>query len=165
MLNLPKRLLIDNKQIDQEFDTFEKLYFRFNKEHFPKESLIPTLAIRFPDFSVNREKFSYSTDVLIPNWIRYGIAYFIVKALPKNIEVSNTERIIDFKVVHDPIDKNHEYYSHQNQGFENYAHCEVQAFEDNSHITKKIPESVKKQFRMELRDQITIMINNSPNNK
>ena len=54
-------------------------------------------AIRFPDFSVNREEFSEPEDVLLHNYpdcLGWGIAAFRVKDLPLPVQTEkNTEYI------------------------------------------------------------------------
>ncbi|HEX8195925.1 MAG TPA: hypothetical protein VF571_07035 [Pyrinomonadaceae bacterium] len=157
MISIPDRLLINGREPYQEFEPEEPLYFRFSSEHFPDETRLPVAAIRFPDFSVNRGKESQPTDVLIPHWVEFGIAEFEVRAIPLPY-LSGDGRKFEFKVVHDPIDAKHPYYGAANQSFENYAHSEIRAFVGTEHQKKKIPEFIKKQFRLKMSDNTKIVV-------
>jgi len=56
--------------IDSDFAPDEQLYLRLNPTYFPKEYVaakqVPLNEVRFPDFSVNRGKYSQPEDVLKP---------------------------------------------------------------------------------------------------
>jgi len=157
MISIPERLLINGREPVQEFDPAEKLYFRFQVNYFSgSESRIPVAAIKFPDFSVNRELFSAPSDVLIPHWLKWGIVEIREGGVPKSLPVSQqgkaAARTVDFQTIHDPIGVEHEYFPQPTQQFENYAHCEIRAFESGERLTQDIPKSVKKLFRTKLSD-------------
>ena len=164
MISIPDRFLVNGRETDNVFAPDEHLFFRFNPTHFSDDMRLPVAAIRFPDFSVNREKFSQPSDVLVPKWIDWGIAQVKVESVPKALECEANKkmRTIFFRVEHDPIDKNHRAY--EKQMFENYAHSEIRAFENGKHLEKKLPESIKKRFRMMLSDatKIDVILNPAP---
>lgn len=156
MISIPDHFLVNGQQTIQEFEADESLYFRFSSKHFSDENRLPVAAIRFPDFSVNRGRFSRPIDVLFPNWIDWGIAEFKVSAIPSPLRSDDEkdEREFCFKAYHDPIDTTHPAYTEQQ--FENYAHTEIRAFLEGEHFTKDPPKSVKKKFRLKLSDATKI---------
>ncbi len=157
MIRIPDRFFVNGRLPVEHFEPDELLYFRFSSIHFTDESRLPVAAIKFPDFSVNRGKFSQPTDVLIPHWEGWGIAEFEVQAIPLTLN-SGDGREFEFKVKHDPIDDKHPYYTQPNQQFENYAHSEVRVFENGEHLKRKLTDSVKKQFRMKMSDKTKIVV-------
>ncbi len=151
LVTIPERFLCAGRSPKQEFDPEEALYLRYSSEHFKGESL-PTMAVKAPAFSVNRQLFSRPSDVLIPNWLNFGIAEFKVKDIPNGLIPD-----ISFKPVHDPIDRNHPDFNHM--GFENYAHTEVRMFKGSNDLGKnKIPDSLKKKFRTYFRSKLKLNI-------
>ncbi len=165
MINIPSYFLADGRGPDLIFEQDELLFFRFNKKHYPsKGERLPSLAIRFPDCSVNREKYSQPSDVLIPfpAWIHYGIAQFPVKTIPPYLLTNDEARRIEFAPKHDPIDENHEIFDPEIG--DNYAHCELRAFENENHLKKEndIPRLLRKTFRIKIMEGTEIRIGDAP---
>ena len=144
--HIPERLLKGNRQPEQRFAPDERLFHRFNKMMKENKHLYPS-SIRFPDFSVNREKLSLPEDVLLheyPKYLKWGIVSFKVKDIPEPIAADNRTEY-EFKVVHDPIDFN-------------YAHSEVRTYKNGSYSQNmKISKLVKKAFRYKLSERLSII--------
>lgn len=166
MIEIPPRFSVDNRPLNNKFEDDELLFMRFVSDDVDPAfgNRLPVGAIKFPDFSVNRGLYSQPTDVLIPNWIKHGIAELMVKNIPQPIlsgnEKDKNRKTYEFKVEHDPIDINHPYYS--KQGFENYAHSEIRVYKDGTHQKTedkaKIPPTVKKLFRTYISDSASLVI-------
>lgn len=163
MIKVPQRFLVNNRPPDQHFEENESLYLRFSASDFDTKysDRLPVAAIKFPDVSVNREKYSQPSDVLIPHWINHGIAEIKVKDIPKSLMSGNENdknaQEYEFKVEHDPIGADHPYYPKQE--FENYAHSEIRAFKDGIHQKNgevNIPKSINKKFRIYMSDKLAI---------
>jgi len=139
----PERMYKDDRPIDQFFDKEELLYNRCLSDHIRGNSLLPS-AIKFPDWSVNRSKYSDPEDVLFPKFFDWGIAQFTVGDVPDSL-TSPGEIIYNFKVDHDPVE-------------DNYAHSEIRTYKEEIH--KKdldVNNTVKKKFRQILAEK-TIVI-------
>lgn len=154
MVNIPQRLCINGRKRDDEFEQNEVLYLRFKKTHFDSSSRFPILAVRFPDCSVNRSKYSEPEDVLLPNWLDYGIAQVMASDIPTSIPEDET---VTFTVKHDPVGPGHDYFA--TQGFENYAHAEIRAYRDNIHLKSKeaVKSLVRKKFRTAVGEAMSII--------
>ncbi len=139
----PERMYRVGRPIDSYFEEDELLYNRCRLEHVDGERLLPT-GIRFPDWSVNRGKYSEPEDVLIPEYWDWGIAQFEVSSVPKSLNLpGNTQ--FEFRVEHDPLENN-------------YSHSEVRTYKDGNHHRKlEVNKTVKKQFRQILSDR-TLLI-------
>ena len=85
---IPERLKRNNRPAVQEFDPHESLFQRFDKLIENSDHLYPA-QVRFPDFSVNRERFSEPEDVLLPNFFDWGIAAFNYEDIPGEFVVGN----------------------------------------------------------------------------
>lgn len=134
------RAVVDNFALD------EPLYWRCNREHV---AALPGsgLAVRFPDFSVNRggAGFGPPEDVLLPSWPNWGVAAFLVRDIPARLDTEAAT--YTFGVVHLPDDYN-------------YAHSEVRTYkgglyEKDMEIKSK---AIKKQFRQLLGEKTIIII-------
>ena len=100
--NIPERLKQNNRPAVQEFDPQERLFHRFNKLIEEGGHLYPA-QIRFPDFSVNRERFSEPEDVLLPIYLNWGIVAFNVENIPDEKvtgEGSSQETVYSFIIIH-----------------------------------------------------------------
>lgn len=142
---IPDRLLQNNRPPDNVFTPDEELYRRIEKDHINGDT-IELEAIKFPDFSVNRQKYCETyEDVLIPNWKDWGVASFKVKDVPQK-EYSTDQNKFTFHVEHVPLPLN-------------YPHSEVRTRKNGMYDkNKSVPSSsIKKLFRMELREKIRII--------
>lgn len=109
--------------------------------------------IRFPDQSVNRQKYSKPQDVLLPEagnekskeWIYWGVFNFPVHTVLPSIEASG-EVICTFRVEHDPVEHN-------------YAHSEIRAYRQGQRIVDKklISKEHRKQYRLAIMDKVVIV--------
>lgn len=141
--NRPERMWRSDRPVDPDFDESEQLYNRCLAEHVENERLLPT-AIKFPDWSVNRAKYSEPDDVLIPSYQNWAIAAFAVGDVPKSLTSSGNVKY-DFKVEHDPLD-------------DNYSHSEVRTYKDNRHDKKiDVNKLIKKQFRQILSEKTVVI--------
>jgi hypothetical protein len=146
----PERMYRAGRSLDQDFDESELLYKRCLAEHIEEERLLAT-AISFPDWSVNRAKYSEPEDVLIPDYLDWGIAAFEVGNVPKSL-ISPGNVKYDFRVEHDPVE-------------DNYSHSEVRTYKDEHHDKKLDPnKTVKKRFRQILSEK-TVIIRQPLNNE
>jgi hypothetical protein len=131
-----------DRPVDENFDVAEALYYRCQAQHVDGHQLLPE-AIRFPNFSVNRSKYSEPEDVLIPSYHNWGIATFGVRDLPEP-ESTDEKTEYEWQVVHDPLE-------------DNYAHSEVRTFKNRTYSEDlKVPTTIKKKFRQILSERIII---------
>lgn len=146
MANLiPNRLKRNNRSEYQCFKLHEKLYRRFTEQLFADDGKMYANAIRFPDISVNREKFGQPLDVLFPNFFNNGIFAFKAKDIPTPICLSIDNKY-EFCVFHRPLE-------------DNYPHCEIISYKNNLQLspTKKIGKTVKAKFRHILGEKLEII--------
>lgn len=130
MAEVPSRLQRQGRAPDPEFLPSERLFRRVPAsaldDDYPLEA-----SIRFPDFSVNREKYSFLEDVVL-NHPGFGILVFRVADVPPRL--SDDRRTFSFRVEHVPEE-------------DNYAHSEVRTYCDGERgITP--PRSVRREFRL-----------------
>ena len=138
----PDRMFRRGRPVDDNFDLSEELYYRCQAQHVDGQWLLPG-AIRFPNFSVNRSKYSEPGDVLIPSYQDWGIATFVVKDLPEP-ESTDKRTEYEWRVVHDPLE-------------DNYAHSEVRTFKNDVYSENiKVPATIKKKFRQILSERIIV---------
>ena len=136
----------NGRLIDPFFDEDELLYNRCLSEHVYREQLLPT-GIRFPDWSVNRAKYSEPEDVLVPNFQDWGIAQFEVRNIPKSLISPAPGNVkFDFKVEHDPLN-------------DNYSHSEVRTYKNGHHSKNlNVSTTVKKEFRQMLSEKTVLIL-------
>lgn len=142
---------------DPQFEDTEPLYLRFPPPQgyiAPEDRAAITKLtdpqVRFPDFSVNRGKYSKPSDVLRPQDVGWGVAQFQVGDVPQAIydsEARSTPIVYTFRVEHVPLP-------------ENYAHSEVRTYADGSHLTDKrqVRKKIRKEFRERLRRKMAVPI-------
>jgi hypothetical protein len=127
-----------------DFDPEEQLFRRCRQEDVD-EGRLSRSAIRFPDWSVNRSRFSEPGDALLPDWAGWGVAAFAVKDVPPSV-ASEGGPDVEFKVEHVPLE-------------ENYAHSEVRAYKLGKHSRDLgVPKTVKSRFRQILSEKSRIVI-------
>lgn len=143
------RLLRGGREECQFFKPDENMFQRFNELLRVGDNLYPN-AIRFPVFSVNRERFSEPEDVLYhdyPKCLAQGVSAFKAKDIPTQLSVydnnSKTNNIYDFCVWHDPRE-------------ENYSHSEVRGYK-NDNEARRVAKTVKKRFKIKLSEKISII--------
>ena len=155
----PWRMYSRGRTADAEFNPTELLFFRFAAENMDDTGEFRLAAIRFPDQSVNREKYSRPLDVLIPDprrvdtagrsrkWLCCGVAAFPVGCVPTRLENERSEENCDVRVEHDPIEYD-------------YAHSEIRAFLNNKRLLDKkgVSPSVRKEFRMRLFEHTRVVV-------
>ena len=143
--NIPERLKQNGRPAVQEFDPQERLFQRFDKLIEEGGHLYPA-QVRFPDFSVNRERFSEPEDVLLPIYLDWGIVAFKVEDIPgEKVTGAGTskETVYTFIIVHVPQ-------------LENYSHSEVRTRKNGVYNKKFRIESkgVKRYFRYILSERL-----------
>lgn len=140
------------REIDDEFLPEERLYLRLPPLLFgePKGTLLLS-QIRFPDFSVNRGKYSAPADVLKPNWLTWGVVSFTVADIPEKLDGDDGkgDRVSYF---FKPVDCPETF---------NEAHAEVRSFDANwrSAMPGKVVKTV---FREMLRQKLKIEVEAAP---
>ncbi|MCF8079573.1 MAG: hypothetical protein K9K88_09860 [Desulfobacterales bacterium] len=142
----PKRLETGNRPIDPDFNTEERLFQRFNALLEVNGAFYPN-SIRFPEFSVNREKYSRPEDVLLPDFDDLGIAAYRVGDIPGPLKTpgGGTNTTYTFGPVHDPIPGN-------------YSHSEVRTYLNGVYKRKKIKSSIiKLEFKARLSEKMEII--------
>ena len=129
-----------------DFADDEELYVRIHPDHWHGD--MPDLtAVRFPNTSVNRQKYSACQDVLYPpegsnkDFCDYGIGSVTVADIPPPRVSCVDGREFTFKAFHDPSP-------------DNYSHSEIRAFCDGKPHNKKSPARVKTYYRMHLRSRM-----------
>jgi hypothetical protein len=145
MPEYPKELLWNGRSIEPVFEPDELLFYRV--QGFDPEGMVNVDDILFPNTSINRGRFSLPQHVLwsrYPKYTHWKVAQFRVQDIPEKVEQPNSTRVFNFKAVHDPLIKT-------DLDAENYAHTEIQGFE-NGERKKNISNAlVAKDFRMRLR--------------
>lgn len=125
MHSMPSRLRSNGRSADQTFDQDEFFYHGFTEEDWDeKGNLIKAASIRFPDFSVNRGKYSEPGDV------RYR-----VNGQPSDgcygFTVKESRHENTATPVHDPLE-------------DNYAHTEIRLLLENEVAGEDIPPKRRK---------------------
>ncbi|MBE7561102.1 hypothetical protein HS125_20000 [bacterium] len=145
MSETPPHLLQGNRPLDPEFLPSERLFFRIKSSQLVEGQVAPE-AIRFPRFSVNREKYNRPADVLVPDWPDWGVAAFKYEDVPdKPWSAVGSPHEFTFRVEHDPLPHN-------------YAHSELRAYRNREHSEKiDVPKTVKKAFRQELAARVVVL--------
>jgi len=136
----PDRMYRRGRPVDPVFEPAEEPYERI---HHRAHAAAWSLNARFPDFSVNRQKYSEPEGVPIRNWPDWGIVGFRVDAIPPYLE-SGGGVIYSFQVVHEPIE-------------DNYAYSEVHTLKGDKRNPSKVPEPVKKVFRQILAERLRLI--------
>jgi len=144
MADRPDRMYRNDRPVDPHFASEEFLYRRCRQADVHGERLLP-YAIRFyPDWSVNRSKYSEPEDVLYPSYLDWGVASFQVQDIPPHM-VSGGGILFEFKAEHVPED-------------DNYAHSEVRTFKNGVHERKaELPNLIKKEFRQLLSERARVV--------
>ena len=152
MLSIPDRLRSNGRQPDPIFEDNECLYFRCSVDQIDENGILQD-AIKFPNWSTNRAKYSEPEDVLLPKFSNWGIAQFRIIDIPKSLQ-SEGGITCQFRPIHDPVSLSVE----DGDTYENYAHTEVRTFKDNVFdIKRKPPTLIKKEFRARLAARIKII--------
>src|SRR6266487_2401330 len=142
--DLPERMYRNNRPADPNFDGAELLSRRCRQEDVENGHRSRS-AVGFPDWSVNRAKYSEPGDALLPRWPDWGVASFAVADVPGSL-VSEGGTVIEFRIEHVPEE-------------ENYAHSEVRAYKNGRHDRKlDVPKTVKARFRQILSERTHIAI-------
>jgi hypothetical protein len=149
----PRRLRRRSRVFDAQFDQFEKLFLRCQKEWIDQHGQVKPANIHFPDQSVNRERYSKPRDVLLAvdtrgsaSFLLWGVAFVQVADIPHPM-VSEGNVQYQFTVEHDPLEHN-------------YAHSELRVYKNGvrEQTKKKINQEVKKRYRIELARRSRLLI-------
>ena len=108
--------------------------------------------VGFPDFSVNRGKYSNAEDVLQPNHAQCGIVRFLAGDTPGPLTHPGERRgntppvpsTFEFRVEDDPIESNE-------------AHAEVRTYQNNARSAVKPPPTLRVEFRELLRRRMAVV--------
>ena len=157
--NRPDRMYRNSRALDNDFAADELLYRRFSKNEVAEGRLLPS-AIDFPDWSINRQKYSEPGDVRFPAgceeiYFCCGVVGFKVSDIPTSLTIETTPAVFTFDVQHRPED-------------DNYSHSEVWTYKDGYHSSdkkfkKKINTMLKKKFRQILSDRTYVIEDCQPN--
>lgn len=153
MASIPDRLRVSGRQPDPIFDAGEFLYVRCKDDQVDGLQLKPA-AIKFPNWSTNRSKYSEPEDVLLPSFSDWRVAKFKVGHIPKSLQEGQS-KVFSFRPVHDPV---HAPLNPEDPP-ENYAHTEVRAFKDGGVFNEKmdVPTTIKKSFRTKLSEHTEVL--------
>lgn len=149
----PQRMFQGSRGIDPNFASDELLYRRCCPHKILNSVRLDPNAIDFPDWSVNRQKYSEPEDVRIPSGsalcLCCAVAGFTVSDIPSKID---PDIVFNFIVEHKPEP-------------DNYAHSELVTYKNGVSGKEiknfKVSTKVKKAFRAALSDKTRIIV--SPN--
>lgn len=85
MPEIPEHLLRRGRPVDPEFAPNERLFRAVARRDLTADGFLLPTAFEFPDFSVNREKYSEPGDVILLR-PAHGIAAFGVQDVPDELE-------------------------------------------------------------------------------
>jgi len=138
------RLRQNGRLPDHDFSEMEQLYRRFCHEELVDNQFI-SATIKPPGSSVNRQRYSEPNDVLFPDNLCCGIAYFTVQDITSiRVMSGNSKDFFDFGVSHEPLP-------------ENYAHSEITVSKNGELFSKKFSKMALKEFQNILRNKISIL--------
>jgi len=140
--NVPERLRRQGRPVDPHFHPTERLFLRVAQANLAADGILLPAAIRFPDFSVNREKYSEPHDVILFDPTA-GIACFKVEDIPSDLS-SEHGPCHQFLVEHVPED-------------DNYAHSEVRTYRGGERPSRVKSKTMKTRFRNALFSKIKIL--------
>lgn len=147
------RMYRNGRPADPDFTPAEELYFRCMRDSIDEGGRIKKANIHPPDQSVNREKYSCCTDVLLPDgsprskaWVLWGVVAIRVEDLPPETR-SPGGIAYRFTVEHDPWE-------------DNYGHAELRVYKDGQRESnnKRINSQVKKKYRTELARRTRVIV-------
>ncbi len=146
----PRRMWRQGREIDPEFEPTEPLFSRCAKKDIVEgdensTDVLSSIAVRFPDFSVNRGKYSEPEDVLIPSvgqppdiYAQMGIVKFTVGTARWGHQPNASPIKYEMRVEHNPDE-------------DNYSHSEVKTYKDGNYDSGvKINTTIKKEYRARL---------------
>lgn len=150
----PDHLIQRGRPEVQSFRPEDNLYFRFapplDGDEEERIENLDLAHIKFPNQSVNWDRFSEPEDVVFGAPPGSGIATLLVRQIPPEI-VSEGGPVYEFKPVHQPNPCN-------------YAHAEIQVFKENENgvkvnirASKVVPKNVKLRYRAMLRDAAKVL--------
>lgn len=141
-----------DRPIDPNFQATEFLYRRCAiKDIDPQHSnrLYPDQIAFYPNWSLNREKYSQWDDVLYPDYTDHGVVRFRVEDVPSELS-SDGGILYQWELRHQPLE-------------DNYSHSEVWSFKAKVHIPNegnpnvKLPSIIKKKFRQLLSERAEVI--------
>lgn len=154
------------RPLDPSFLPEELLYHRFKSYGYDEEpagtapELLVLEAMRFPNTSVNRQKYSHEYDCLFPTWCGEGVVSFPAGKVPQRLEVPPKkanqlpQSVFTFFVEHDPCPAN-------------YGHTEIRVAKNSFRLTndEKVPSSIKSKFKQDLSNSAKILRLPSPSER
>lgn len=141
MPEIPEHLLRRGRPVDPEFSPSELLFRAIARKDLTAEGYLLPTAFEFPDFSVNREKYSEPKDVILQR-PSHGVAAFEVQDVPEELE--GPEGPYHFTVEHAPEE-------------DNYAHSEVRTYKQGQRHLKKPPRALRTLFRLQLSARVRLL--------
>ena len=130
--------------IDPDFPPSEELYLRL-KTVLRDNTPAILGQLRFPDFSVNRQRYSDPADVLKPSWPDWGIVSFTVADIPGPVESPPPAADeFEFRAEHVPVPGN-------------YAHSEVCSYKNGKRADRRPPRTVRLSFRIALWERLDVV--------
>lgn len=143
---IPNRLLANRRKADPQFDPDETLYRRCPQTHVDNGKVNPA-AIEFPDYSVNRGRYSEPGDVLLEKSDGFVAVSCEVRDVPLIVPPEfkgDSSFEWTWAVMHEPLKYN-------------FAHSEVRTYRDGVHSRKiKPPNGIKKWFRHVLSQRMAV---------
>ena len=152
----PQRLFRGDRKSDQDFRPNERLFFRCLADCIDSEGNIKPTFVRPPNQSVNREKYSLPTDVLLPDqlqqhkdWLLFGVLAATVERLPKEMTSGDHKNKVTYTF----------YVSHEPEE-DNYSHSELTMSKNGKREQKssKINDEIKKKYKIDLAAELKLIV-------
>jgi hypothetical protein len=150
----PLRMYQGLRCSDPKFIGTERMYIRCTSTDLVRSDgarrLLPAF-IRASGQSVNRGKYSFFFDVLLPGaqqasfrWLYLGVVHLQVSDV--SVQLQSSVPPTEIRVEHVPLD-------------DNYAHSEIRAFKSDRMLTpKQVAGTVKKELRQIISDRARILL-------
>ena len=140
-------MLQRDREVDNNFSKWHKLYRRFDNEDYLEDRLIAS-RISYKNASVNWSKYSKPWDVIFdyPNW---GYSQLSVRHLPSELpkeKIDANAKLHSFMPEHKPLS-------------DNYSHTEIVTYKEKTKLTGNfdLPSIVKKEFRTIVSDRSVVL--------
>lgn len=138
------------RELVPDFTDTERLFFRVASKDIQSGRVLPA-GVHFPNQSVNRERFSFACDVLLPEpaneksrrWYLLGVACFLAADFPRECR-DGANVIYKFTVEHAPVE-------------DNYSHSEVRAYKDGV-LNQKGTKLIRKEYRADLAGKLKVIV-------
>lgn len=135
------------RPVDPEFEPAERLFMRASPDQFDDRDRLLFSAIRVPNQSVNRERYSEPEWVRLPDpaWAAMSVAAIEVQELPEPWQ-RNTDVVFATNVVHDPLE-------------ENYSHSEIRIHKNGEYSENlRFSKGTKLKLRARIAERAVLLL-------